>query len=185
MTRILLLALMWAVILISCGDETGLEGDNILNYDGENATAPALPPGAYNVSIRFTSTLLRNVEGRTIDAVSYYLYERPTSASIAISYDDSPRVPSDPVYTQDITAQMQTNSWNTITLNTPFEITGQPIWIGIRMNLNDPEQTIGCDAGPGNPNGDWLYDAADMEWLRFEERVGESINWNIRAVLSP
>ncbi len=177
--------IMLMAIFLSCGDDGSLAGEDILHYDGENQTAPALPPGSYNVAIRFTTNLLRNVEGRSIDAVNLYLYDRPANARLTISYDVSPRLPANPIYTQDITAQLSADRWNTIALDTPFEITGEPLWIGVAINLNSPRRTIGCDAGPGNPNGDWLFDAADMEWLRFEERVGDSINWNIRAVLAP
>lgn len=172
-------------IIFSCGDDAGVEGDNILSYDGENATAPVLPPGSYNTSVRFTSNLLRNVEGRTIESVGVYIYEIPDAAMLTIYYDDTPQEPGSIAYSQDITSSLNSDAWNTINLTTPFEITGEPIWLGVQFNLNTPSQIVGCDQGPANPNGDWLFDSADQEWLRFENRVGDSINWNIRAVLSP
>jgi hypothetical protein len=46
---------------------------------------------------------------------------------------------------------------------------------------NDVLQSIGCDAGPAAPDGDWLYQDSDQEWQTFRQRTGESINWNIRG----
>ncbi|NBC09496.1 MAG: hypothetical protein GVY26_20080, partial [Bacteroidetes bacterium] len=46
------------------------------------------------------------------------------------------------------------------------------------------QQSIGCDAGPNQSNGDWLYDSNDSQWLPYTDRTPESINWNIRGELT-
>ncbi len=171
--------IVWIMLilgLVSCGDD----GDEVIfNYDGNNATAPTLPSGFYEFSIRLPSQLTRNVIGQSIGEVSFYLYELPDQAVVSISEDDNGQ-PGAVLFSQQLTG-LRRNSWNDVEINEAFAITGNTIWVGIQVRINDIRQTIGCDAGPANPNGDWLYDESDQQWLTFRERVGDSINWNIRV----
>jgi hypothetical protein len=174
------------VTLISCSNdddccEVGVE-DTLLNYDGENQTAPQLPPGNYNFAMRLPGTTLNRLSGQVLKTVSIYMYDVPNSAIISI-FSDQITVPGQILYTQSVTDQLNPDSWNTINLTTPFPISGSGIWVGVDVSLDALSQTVGCDAGPGNVNGDWLYDGSDQEFRRFVDRVGESINWNIRVVV--
>ena len=179
------LVFLTVLLAVSCGEDDQPSGDNVLNYDGENFTAPTLPPGLYEASARFPSLITRNVIGRQIEAVSFYMYDVPQSVFILISQDQSPTEPGPVLYSQDVRAQLSANSWNTVSLNQPFALDGSSVWVSVEVDIggNTPAQTIGCDEGPANPNGDWLYDGSDQQWRRFTDRVGESINWNIRAIL--
>lgn len=172
-------------LVFSCGEDGGIEGDNVLHYDGANVTAPTLPPGVYVPAIRFPQNLMRNVEGRSIEAVSIYMYEVPEVVRLVLAYDRSPQEPTGAIYQEDITDQLSSNSWSTVNLSTPYGISGAALWAGLQMNILSPVQTIGCDSGPANANGDWLFDGFDQQWLKFQDRSGESINWNIRVILSP
>ena len=170
----------------SCGDDvdcciTGVE-DEVLNYDGDNATAPQLPPGNYNFSMRLPSTTLSRYEGQSVKAVSFYMFDVPSSAILTI-YDDQVSEPGTLIASEDVTNLLATDGWTTIEFGSPITIDGSGLWVGLDVSLDNVMQTVGCDAGPGNVNGDWLYDGADGEFIRFEDRLGESINWNIRVTV--
>ena len=181
-----LLLLALAMLVMACSDDNDQEpdGPNVLNYDGENFTAPTLQSGLYEFAARFPSVITRQVEGRRIQQVSFYLYDAPNQMYINISPDLTPTLPGDIVNTQQVT-NFTPNSWNTITLNDPFLLDGNPVWVGIEVDLDRQMQTVGCDAGPANGNGDWLYDEENREWATFSTRTNqnESVNWNIRVIL--
>lgn len=181
----LLIFALGAMTFLSCGDdESPIPSDRtVLNYDGPNFAAPSLGAGLHEFAARFTNVLLRNVEGRSIEQVSFYLYNVPSQVYINISNDLTPTQPGNILNTQLVT-NLQANSWNTVTLNEPFLLDGTPVWIGLEVTLNSRMQTIGCDEGPANPNGDWLYMESDLAWDTFRNWNQESVNWNIRAVIS-
>lgn len=169
-----------SLFFISCADDGGISGNDVLHYDGDNATAPTLPAGSYEFAIRFPSLITRNVIDKNITEVSFYLYEIPSSLIITFSPDNTALNPGNILYGQEVTS-LKANSWNTVRLDQPFGIDGSALWIGIQVVHADAIQSVGCDAGPANANGDWLYDETDKLWLTFRSRVGDSINWNIRV----
>lgn len=181
-----LLFILAALLTLGCSDDNDgqPEGPNVLNYDGPNFTAPTLASGLYEFAVRFPTVITRNVSGRQIEQVSFYLYDVPVQMYINISPDRTPTLPGDIVYSQQVT-NFQPNSWNTINLDDPFVLDDNPIWIGIEVDLDRQMQTVGCDAGPANGNGDWLYDEDNREWATFSTRTNqnESVNWNIRVIL--
>ena len=183
----LLILAVVGITTLSCGsDDEPIPSDKtVLNYDGDNFNAPTLPQGLYEIAVRFPSVVTRNVEGRSIEQVSFYLYNAPAQLFINISPDFTPTLPGDILNTQQVTL-LDANSWNTVTLDQPYPLDGSPVWIGIEVSLDSQMQSVGCDAGPANANGDWLYDEDNREWDTFRSRTndGESVNWNIRAVIS-
>lgn len=184
----ILLLLATTCFMFSCSSDDEpevIEGSTVLNYDSENVTAPTLGRGIHEFAIRFPSLITRNVRDRNIQQVSFYLYEIPEFVYLNISPDLTPSLPGDILYTQELT-NLTANSWNTIDLNQPYRLDGNPIWIGIEVSIdNDLQQTVGCDAGPADPNGNWLYDEETRQWETFEIRTNqnESVNWNIRMVV--
>ncbi len=181
-----LFLLLLAGFIISCGDDEGPEipGERIvLSYDGDNDTAPTFPAGLYEFAARFPTTLTRNAVGKSIEQVSFYLYEAPSLMYINISEDQTTTSPGAILNTQMVNNPTP-NSWNTVTLDTPYELTGSAVWVGIEVTQDEQIQTVGCDAGPANANGNWLYDEENMEWATFSARANESVNWNIKAILS-
>jgi len=101
-----------------------------------------------------------------------------------ISVDDTSTIPGAILNTQLIT-NASPNSWNTITLNEPFLLDGSSVWVGIEVTHDQQQQSVGCDAGPADSNGDWLYDEETMTWETFSNRTSgaESVNWNIKAIV--
>ena len=181
------LLVLFGILFLACSDDNDNEpdGTNVLNYDGDNFTAPTLASGLYEFAVRFPSIITRNVDGRQIEQVSFYLYDIPNALYINLSPDLTPTLPGDIVNTQRV-GNLQANSWNTVTLDTPYLLDGSPVWIGIEVDLPQQMQSVGCDAGPANGNGDWLYDEDNREWATFSARTNnnESVNWNIRVILN-
>ena len=57
---------------------------------------------------------------------------------------------------------------------------------GLVYGFDMPKRNnLGCDAGPTDGGGDWLFRDSDGEWDSFRQRAGgESINWNIRGIIT-
>jgi len=178
----LYLALICSIIFSACG---GDENENLLHYDGDNATAPFFIDGQYITAARFQANLMNIYAGRQMDQVQLYIFEIPDFAELILFSGDGNSIPNNIITQQDIRAQLQRNSWNTINLSNPYTIDGQELWIALDFRVTGQEMIIGCDAGPRNPNGDRLFTDND-NWTTFNAFTGtESINWNIRGVLSP
>ena len=174
------------ILFSSCGDD-GPEVPSeatVLSYDGENLNAPTFPPGLYEFAARFPSTLTRELEGQSLTQVSFFMYDAPAAMYINISTDETTTVPG-PILNSQRVNNPTPNSWNTITLNTPYLIDGTSLWVGVEVTLDVEQQSVGCDAGPAFPNGDWLYDEENLTWVTFTNRTGsaESVNWNIKAII--
>ena len=182
MKRFLYSFLLMAAI-IGCADDDDSFDPYVLQHDGENATSPALPVGDYEAGAHFTLTDVDRHQDKVLVAVDYNVYNRPARAEIRISESVGPSVPGNIIFSRDVTNDLIPFSWNRIELGAPLEI-NNGLWLTLYFeNEVDNGQIIGCDAGPGRVNGDWLFDSYDGQWLSYLARTGESINWNIRGVL--
>lgn len=170
------------MMIVSCGDDPE---EQFLNYDGDNVTGPVFNPGAYVTAVRFPANIMSIYRDDMLTAVDIYIVETPTSARLTIlSGDGSSNTPTGEITGQSLGA-LTPNSWNTITLNQPYQIDGSEIWIGLDFNVTSSIMVTGCDAGPANANGDYLFQDSDNEWTTFRDlTITESINWNIRGILS-
>ncbi len=158
--------------------------DKIINYDGNNADSPSLPGGSYEASARFGPLQVDAYVGGDILSVQYFIYEVPNRCELVLYANDNGNLPGTELYRKDITPDVRANSWNTHALSLPVRIPSQGFWASIFFGHNRDQRTIGCDAGPANINGDWLFDSLDEEWMTYRDRTGESVNWNIRVVVS-
>lgn len=179
-TTIFLLGLF--ILLVSCEDDEPVQ-EFFLNYDGDNVTAPYLEAGVHEAAARFRADRTGQYEGQFLNEVEFYLLELPTECEIRVYGPGTASSPGDLLYSQNVTNNISASSWNTHQLTTPVEITGGDLWICVRLTHSATNTTIGCDAGPTNPNGDWLYSDSDSAWLSFRDRTSQavSINWNIRG----
>lgn len=178
---LLLVPMLWA----GCDKDEDTKLDNILHYDGDNLTAPLLPPGTSELAVRFTSTHTTPLAGRKLEEVRFYVKEVPDKCEVVIYDMGGASLPGTELYSQDVTASLKANSWVTHTLSTPVEIKGQDLWISTRITDSSQGNYVGCDAGPNQTNGDWMYLPTDNKWSPFKIRVpSESVNWNIRGVVS-
>jgi len=169
--------------LIACGkdDESTV---NELRYDGENFTSPFIDAGDHEAAVRFRSVETSSFIGKQLTAIDVFLYDVPTSIYLNIYTSGSAAGPGIPVIHEEITLGVRPNSLNRITLNPPVDISNE-MWLSVNWSQSSNQQVIGCDEGPANPNGDWIFVSTNTNgWTSLRETNGESVNWNIRGIVS-
>ena len=70
--RINIILVIAAFFTLSCDEETvevTLEGEALIHYDGVNISAPQIPEGLHESSIRFESSDLLTYRGRNLESV--------------------------------------------------------------------------------------------------------------------
>ncbi len=159
------------------------EIDQGLYYDGPNATAPILPGGTHEAAARFPAALTGPLAGKELTTVYFFMLGLPQGVQVKIYGQGNNNFPGQLLYTANIRrSELNDFSWNEHVLTTPLELSGSEIWISIRVVHNNNFQSIGCDSGPRDPNGDWLLLDGNNQWTTYQLLTnGESINWNIRA----
>jgi len=184
MPKILLLLLTIGLTTFSCKKEEILEETNLFYDNGVN-TAPVLNTGTYEAMARFPTSETNDFEGQNLEEIVFYLSDLPDQCEVIIYGEGTATTPNTILYQSDVTNNLESSAWNSHTLSTPIAITGEDIWIGVRLVHNSNIASIGCDTGPANINGDYLWADGDNTWMTFRERTeGEvNINWNIRGVI--
>lgn len=181
----LLLIALFGLAFAACkDDDDGFVFDpNLMHLDGVNSTAPFLRDDMVEAAAQFGKDAMDFYVGKKIEAVQFFIYEIPTSCQLMIYGKGTGGGPGQVLYSRQITNQLQPNGWNTIPLDQPLALPSDEIWISIQMLNGNNTQVIGCDNGPAQSGGDWMYEAGDNQWLTFRERSTDNINWNIRAVM--
>jgi hypothetical protein len=185
MKQVAILTTIFLLFSYACKEDT-IDFDydpGVMHYDGVNANAPFLPAGTTEAAARFPEKVLDYYRGKQIEAVDLYIYDLPESSTL-IFYGSGGSRPGIMFLEQDISNALDSSSWNTIPLDTPFPVPAfGDLWISLRMQDPSSLQVIGCDAGPNKEGGDWLYQSDDREWRTFRDRSTDNINWNIRAIV--
>lgn len=156
-----------------------------LNYDGENVTAPLLPGGVYEAGVLFTPAELAGLDGKQITEVILFVQDVPISATVRFFEGSSNGGPESLVSSQGIRSELVENSWSRVSLSSPVTIDEKKdLWLTLRFELSGDSQTLGCDAGPADAYGDFLFDESDGLWQKLSSRTsgGININWNLRMV---
>jgi hypothetical protein len=181
LTLLGLLALMLA--FSACDDDDdGFQFDpELMHYDGANANAPFLPTGNVEVAAQFRNNAMDFYRGKRIDAVQLFIYDVPESAKLILYGQGNGDEPGPILYQQEIADDLDPDAWNTIPLTQPLDMPDDELWIGLQLPDGGNQQVIGCDSGPAQDGGDWMYQEPDEEWRTFRERSTDNINWNIRA----
>lgn len=189
MTRLTLLlcALTSLLVFSACqNDDDDFQPlrDNTLSYDGPNFTGPLLDAGFYEAAARFPAQLIQANQGRELDAVRFFMGELPAGCEVRI-YEGTGanNQPQNLIFSQDVTNDLAVPGWNRLLLNPPIVLGEDDLWLSIALQHDATQQSIGCDSGPNQPNGDWLYQSNDGLWLPYTERTPESVNWNIQGEL--
>lgn len=186
-----LLALLILPVLCftACGDDEDANDDNFgevtLRHDGANVTGPFLPAGIHQFLVRFDAVDLRQYEGRRLDRVEFYLGEVPSSLGVVVLNGTNPNFPDQEIFYRDITNRINGTGWITHRLNEDVFLTDNDLWLAIEVTHDQEQRSVGCDAGPRDPGGDWLLRQQDDDYVTFGEISTESVNWNIRGVLAP
>ena len=167
----------------SCSEDKLPEGpdDFTLRYDSPNVTSPNLPSGQYQLAALYPAAVTTPLSGQSITEIAFFLFELPNTCEIRIYGSGTPNEPGAPIYSANILNDIRKDRWNYHTLSTPVPLDGEDIWVAIRFSHTSDQQTIGCDAGPRNINGDWSFFSADNQWQTFRARTGADVNWNIRC----
>ena len=170
--------------LLSCSSDDDNPTVNELRYDGENFTSPFIDAGNHEAAARFRSAETGPFIGKQLTAVEVFLYDIPASIFLNIYTSGSAAGPDIPLIREEITSGVRANALNRITLNPPLDITPE-LWLSVSWSQNSNQQVIGCDQGPANPNGDWIFVSTNQNgWTSLRETNGESVNWNIRGIVS-
>ncbi len=169
------------LMMSACKDDE--DTTNRLNYDTENVTGPLLEPATWQAGARFTPAETAEFTGLRLTQVEYFMGGVPAGTDIRIFGPGVNNNPGDLLYSAQVGDAVQPGRWNRHRLATPIDITGQELWIAVGLVHQVDQQSIGCDAGPADTDGDWLFSSIDGQWIKYFDRTQESINWNIRGVV--
>lgn len=165
------------------GDAAPATRDGILNYDGENSSAIGSATAAqWRVAAMFPASMVGQYNGMYITSVDVFYNDLANANKIQIYDMGSINLPGPGalIYEQSFTPMMQ--SWNNIVLTTPVYVSGRDLWVGYAFNKPADAFPAGVDAGPANPNGDWV--AMGPGWSHLSDNPDLNYNWNIRARLT-
>lgn len=171
-----------ALFASACKDDNDTE--NRLNLDGSNQTGPLLDVASWQAGARFSPAETAQFSGLRLIEIEYYILDGPAGATLIVYGPGVDNQPGDELYRAVIGNSIRPGQWNTHRISTPIDITGEELWITVGIVHDIPQQSIGCDAGPANDGGDWLFSSTDGEWRTYRDRTGESVNWNIRGVVA-
>jgi len=187
MKKYLFLLLAFTVIFQACQDDEAVPTPtNLLNYDGDNFSAPALDAGIYEAAARFNESEVTDFQGKQLTAVDVYFVSVPVSPRVKIYAQGADGIPGDILYDANITSEATTDSWTRHTLTTSVDIPAEGLWISVRIDHPETFGSVGCDEGAADPNGDLMFVNDDNAWTTLRDFTnGETnINWNIRGVVS-
>lgn len=154
-----------------------------LHHDSVNLTAPFLDPSIYEAAARFSASETSPFVGKNLVEISFFIQNLPDACEVRVYGMGTDNTPGELLYTQDVSGSIRPNRFNRHFLNPPLPIPQEDIWLSIRFSDTERNNIIGCDAGPAQGDGDWIYDDAFEVWLSFREYTNQeaSINWNIRG----
>jgi hypothetical protein len=159
------------------------ESELLLQHDQDQDSSPNLPAGRYEAAARFTRAQIGARVGRTLSEIQFYIADKPATCTLKIYSEQSASAPGSLLYSADVTATTQANSWNVHQLTQAITLPRNDIWISIEFSHAAWQATIGCDPGPAVQDGDWLFAASDSQWQTLRQRTTIDINWNIRGVV--
>jgi hypothetical protein len=177
----LLILMTLTLIIFSCGKDDNLTAD-LIKDNGLN-DAPFILAGEYIVATRFSANEMSAYQGRKLTGIEYYLKNKPTQCEVQVYSGSNGNEPGTLVYSKSVTVEMDADSWNLHAPSTDIDITGEDLWLAVRIVLNNEDATIGCDVGPAVTNGDWIMSSTDNVWQTYRDFTNPtvSINWNIRG----
>lgn len=179
-----LLLLFGLLLFASCKkDNTDPSGATTLKYDNGNVSGPLLEAGEHELAVRFPASKMADLVGKKLTEVQVFVGNLPEACLVKIYKQGSSSTPGALIVQSDVLSSLEFPQWNNIKITPGIEITGEDLWVSVYIELLAKQQSIGCDSGPRQTNADWLFSSSDQDWLTYQERTGESVNWNIRAVV--
>ncbi len=160
-------------------DATIIRWDNGVNFDAIGLTSG----GTFEVSARFPASIMGPLAGQGLTQVEIYINDVPSPCTIKIYDQGTATSPGTLLYSETITVVGV--SWNLITLATPVTVNGNDMWIGYELTHPAGLFPAGCDAGPAQADGDWIY-LAPGPWAKLSVLVPSlNYNWNIAGYVEP
>lgn len=145
------------------------EGSLLFSYCGDysRGLGTATPGTTEKAAIEVPAELAEKWAGSKLTQV-YIGFGLSADDEISLFIADD--VKSDPVYTQDAT--VKPNGWNIITLDTPYEISGEPFVVGYSSYINSAsERPIGIDDNKNDsPYSSWIE--IDGTWMNYAKYFG-------------
>ncbi len=163
------------------GEGTPSSRDELLHYDTDNTSAIGNNTSDYQwrVAAMFPADMLAPYIGMEINEIQVYINDAGIAYKAQVygmgSYNTPG--PGELLLEQDFSANPM--SWNTVSLDTPVKIDGQDLWVGYWLSSTAGMFTPGVDAGPADPNGDWM--SSGPGWDHLSGNPDLNFNWNIRA----
>ena len=155
--------------------------DVVLHYDSDditNAIGWTVVPVTVQVAARFPSSMVLPYYGMTLSSVDIYLNDPATDYYLYIYGMGTPGAPGDLLYSEAI--DLTEYSWNHVVLSTPVTLDGGDLWVAYGFTQTDLVYPAGVDAGPQDPNGDWL--SSGSGWSHLGSTL--PYNWHIRGNLT-
>jgi len=179
----MLLLFAGLVCFSACKDDELVTLDGILSHDGPNSTGPLLEVGTHEAAAKFENADLAAYEGQQLTKVEVFMGQAPAKTTVVVYGAGTANEPGAELYSADISSAVGGGNWVKHTLSTPIDVDGTDLWLAVRLEHTVEQQSIGCDAGPRENNGDWLYKSTDGNWETYVDRTSESVNWNIRGTV--
>jgi len=154
-----------------------------LNYDDENNSAIGwtVAPTDAEVAARFLPDMTGPYAGMQLTSVFVFINDLGENFKLKVYGMGSDIEPGSLLVEQDFYPAAA--SWHLIELDEPITITGGDLWVGYSFTQQAEDLFVpGCDAGPNDPNGDWLK--TGIGWGHLSSNPALPNNWNIRANLT-
>jgi hypothetical protein len=157
----------------------------VLHYDGDHyiSIGWSAPPVTVTVAARFPNAMTVPYAGMSLQSVKMYIDNLNSGSNlftVRIFGMGTPGQPGPVLTTEQFTPAG--GGWDSVALTNPVPITGEDLWVGYTFTQTDPGIYIpGVDAGPLNPDGDFLNTGGG--WVHLSNWPGFNYNWNIRACL--
>ena len=170
----------------ACEDDDDLDdfnppAANELRHDGPNDRGPRLPAGLHRFGVRFSESELADYAGRNLTGIRVFIGQAPESLEFIV-YQGGDEAPGFDVDIIRAGSPVPSGGFFDYEFVQPLPIDAdQPLWIVAEVMLPEDQQSIGCDAGPAEFGGDWLW--SEDGWETFRSRTGESVNWNLRGIV--
>jgi len=155
--------------------------DVTLTYSGENASAIGLTAAnMWSVAANFTADMVVPYNGMYLTAVDVFVNDPADAHKIQVYDMGSVNLPGpgELLYEQDFFPNI--GDWTTVVLTQPVYVSGRDLWVGYWMDQPAGIFPAGIDAGPADPNGNWIK--SGMAWSHLDAQF--DANWNIRGQLT-
>lgn len=120
----------------------------------------------HKAAIRISEETARKLQGNTLSDILIAIGNKGTKPSIFLTYDLS----EEPFYMQTTTLNEQ--SWNTVSLTTPYLIEGKEFYIGYTITSSSiPQQSyvLGIDQEKNEGNGGYIAVEGNNQWMNLAD----------------